>query len=222
MKTPPIPQSIKLPRTDQDNGKYYISYSQHSKWRASKREYIRIYFFGEPFIGNTYTAFGKKVGEAIEKKDYSEFSAKERRVLKKVTRLDLFEKRVELDLGPFFVLCYIDTCDKDLTTIIDYKTGDLDKERYYRDDFYDQLAIYAAACKRETGRLPKTARVELIERRGNPFKGIPLTVGEEVVKIRKEINGTRVKRAIHDFSRTALEIHHYFRVFNELKQIIVC
>lgn len=220
MKLPVIPESIVLPRQDED-GRYYISYSQHDKWRTSKREYIRCYFFGEQFFGNVYTAFGDKVGIALQKNDFSEFSVRESRLLKKVTRLDFFEKRVELDLGAFFVLCYIDTCDKDLLEIIDYKTGDLNKEAYYRDDFYTQLVIYAAACKQTTGRLPKSAHVELIEREGNPYKGTPLTVGKEIVKINQKITKERVKKATYDIIMSAINIHRYYKVYKIFKEIIV-
>jgi len=57
-----------LPRKDKD-GNYYISYSQISKYKRSKRDYIRNYFFGEDTDTEAlkkYGAFGHKVGEAYE------------------------------------------------------------------------------------------------------------------------------------------------------------
>lgn len=209
-----------LPRTDED-GRCYISYSQHSKWRTSVREYIRQYFFGEPFKGNAYTEFGKRVGEAIEKNDYSTFDKEEKKTLAKVTRLDEFERRVELDFGPFYVMGFIDTNDTLGTTLIDYKTGGRDKMTYYKADFYDQLAIYAAALEQETGFLPQEAFVELIERTGNPFKGEPLKIGEEIIRIQKNISPKRVQKACDDFLKTAKEIHHSYRIFHLISKIIV-
>ena len=213
-----IPKTIQLPRKDKD-GRYYISYTQHSKWHISKRDYIRAYFFGEPFRGNVYMSFGKKVATAIEKEDYSEFTGAEIETLSKATRLDIFERRVELDFGPFFVLCYIDTATADLSKLIDHKTGELDKVSYYKDDFYDQLPIYAAACEQETGFYPEEAYVELIERKGNPFKGEPLTIGKEIVRIEKDISPGRVHKACEDILKTALDINQYFRVLRKLKTI---
>ena len=63
-------RKIILPRVDKE-GKCYISYSQHSKWKRDKKDYIKSYFFGERFEGNAYTDFGSKVGEALENNDFS-------------------------------------------------------------------------------------------------------------------------------------------------------
>ena len=78
---------INLPRKD-DEGKFYMSYSQDSKWKKSKKDYFKSYFFGEKFEGNAYTDFGSAVGEAIENNDFSAFSKVATTVLKKATRLD--------------------------------------------------------------------------------------------------------------------------------------
>lgn len=211
---------IKLPRTDAE-GKCYISYSQHSKWKTSIKEYIRSYFFGERFEGNAYTDFGTKIGEALENNDFSAFTEREEAVLSMVTRLDEFERQIKLDLGEFYVMGYIDTNDKDCKILIDYKTGDLNKVAVYEDDKYDQLVIYAAAIEQETGKLPEQAHVELIERTGNAFRGETLELGREVVQIPQDISPEKVAQVKEDVIKVAQEISDYYAVFNKLNSVEV-
>lgn len=208
-----------LPRVDNE-GDCYISYSQHSKWKKSKKDYIKSYFFGERFEGNAYTDFGSLIGESLERGDFSAFKAKEKKVLKKVTRLDEFERKIKWDLGLFYVTGYIDTNDSELTTLIDYKTGDMTKVDVYEDDDYDQLAIYAGAIEQETGTLPKKAHVELIERVGNAFRGEDLALGSEVAKIKQDVSKKRINQVKKDVIKVATEISEYYRVFNLINQTI--
>lgn len=211
---------ILLPRKDKE-GNCYISYSQHSKWKSSKKEYIKQYFFGEEFEGNAYTEFGSRVGEALENNDFSSFNKVELRTLKKVTRLDEFEKEIRLDLGDFYVKGFIDTNDKDCDIIIDYKTGALNKVSEYEKDEYDQLAIYAAAIEQEMGKLPRQAHVELIERKGNPFQGEELCLGKEVIQIPKDISPKRILKVKKDVVKVATEISEYYRIYKDLNSITV-
>lgn len=215
-----IPKTLVLPRKEED-GRYYISYSQHSKWKDKPHEYIRSYFLGDRFEGNAYTEFGTKVGEALEKNKFKGFSKKEKKTLKKVTRLDEFERRVELNFGPFFVLCYIDTNNKKGTKLIDYKTGAISKVAVYEDDKYDQLTIYAGAIWQETGVQPKKAHVELIERTGNPFQNEPLLVGKKIAKIKKDISSERIDKVCEDILKTAKDISYHYKIFNSMKKIMV-
>ena len=215
-----IPKNLTLPRQE-DDGRYYISYSQYSKWKDKPQDYIRSYFLGDRFDGNAYTEFGTKVGEALENDKYKGFSKKEKKTLKKATRLDEFERRIELDFGPFFVLGFIDTNNKKGTKLIDYKTGAMDKVAVYEADSYDQLAIYAAAMWQETGVQPKTAHVELIKRFGNPHKSEPLLVGKKVAKIEKDISPERIDKVCEDILKSAKDISYHFKVFNAMKKILV-
>jgi len=214
-----VEEEIILPRTD-DEGKFYLSYSQLSKWNKSKKEYIKHYFLGDEFEGNSYTDFGSKVGEALEKNDFSGFSEDEVKTLKKVTRLDEFEREIRLDLEGFYVRGYIDTNDKDLTHLIDYKTGSIDKVEEYESDKYDQLTIYAGAVWQETSVLPEKAYVELIERLGNPFRGDELKVGSKIEKIPQDISPESVNETTKKIKDTAKEISKYYKVFNLLNKEI--
>lgn len=210
---------IILPKKDKD-GNQYISYSQHSKWKKSIKDYVKSYFFGERFEGNAYTEFGSLIGESLENDDYSEFTENEQLVLEGVTRLDEFERQIKFDLGEFYVMGFIDTNDKACTTIVDYKTGDLNKVAVYEDDDYDQLAIYAGALEQETGKLPKKAWVELIERTGNAFRGETLKLGTSVVQIPQDISKKRIKAVKEDVVRVATEISDFYRVFNLMNEEI--
>lgn len=220
-------KSLILPKQDKE-GRYYLSYSQISTWKKSKRDYMRQYFFGEKFDGNDYTDFGGKIGEALEKNDFSEFTAKEQEFLKTLPRHDEFEREVNLDMGGFFVKGFIDTNTKEDTPtgelvrkIADYKTGDIDKkESEYASDDYIQLDIYAAAIQQETGVLPEEVNVFLIDRTGNAFKGEPLRLGERYITITKKVDDKRVKVVMNEVNKIAQEISDCYQVFLKLNGLM--
>jgi len=207
-----------LPKVD-ENGVGLYSYSQDNKWKTNRKEYFRQYFFGESFDGNAYTDFGHKVGQAIEDANLNNFDKVEQETLKKVTRLDHFERPINLTLNNFCIRGFIDTCDHTLNTLIDYKTGSVDKESVYSNDDYTQLVIYAAGIEQETGIPPIKAHVELIERTGNPWKGEELCVGKQIIKIPQDISKERVDKVINDVKKNVKEIELYYKVFKKLNSV---
>ena len=222
---------IILPKTD-DQGTPYLSYSQISTWKKSKREYIRQYFMGESFEGNAYTDFGSKIGRALEENDFSEFTKKEQEFLSTIPRYDEFEREIKLQLNGFYVKGFIDTntlvhspedSTKDVVVekIADYKTGDIDKKRAeYESDSYTQLDIYAAAIQQETGHLPKNVDVFLIERLGNAFAGEELVLGNKFVTITKKVDEKRIKEVIAEVEAVAKEISEYYQAYLKLNKLI--
>jgi hypothetical protein len=230
--------AIVLPKKD-ENGKSYISYSQYNKWKTSKKDYFKSYFLGERFEGNAYTEFGSWVGEALENNDFSEFNPKEVEVMKTITRFDQFERKINWDLGDFFVMGYIDTNDfipfkkadigkapsSDIKhivkNIVDYKTGAMNKVEVYEDDGYDQVTIYAGAIEEETGFLPTKGWVELIERTGNAFRGEELKLGTKVVVIPQDVSKEAVDKVKKNLIKVAKEISASYKVFNKLNSITV-
>lgn len=222
---------IILPR--QENGEYYLSYSQLALWKKSKRDYIRRYFFGEKDDNATlkkYADFGSMVGEALETGDFSAFTEEETEFLKTVPRYDEFEREIKLDLGGFFTKGYIDTntlvyrkkgSDKVpvVEKLADYKTGEISKrEADYASEDYLQTDIYAAAVWKELGYLPKDVSVILIQRDGNAFAGEDLTLGREWVKIKRKCNKTTCSHAITEFKKVAKEISDYYKIFLSLNK----
>lgn len=228
--------NVVLPKSTED-GQPYLSYSQYSKFKRSPKEYYRQYFFGEPFDGNAYTDFGSLIGEALETGDFSAFSEEEQKVLKKITRLDQFEREITWDLNGFVVTGYIDTNDSKIvedeahghpgmdreivTTIIDYKTGALNKVAEYEDENYDQVTIYAGAILQQTGTVPEKGWVELIERTGNAFKGEELKLGTEVVKIPQNVTKKKIKETETKLRAAAKEISDRYKVFKKLEKFTV-
>ena len=93
---------MNLPRKDKD-GISRLSYSQISLFKRSKKEYYESYIEGKPFEGNEYTDFGSKVGEALEHNDFKAFKKDEQETLKKVKRLDEFERMVKLNYDGFYI-----------------------------------------------------------------------------------------------------------------------
>lgn len=220
---------IVLPKTDKVTGIPYLSYSQISTWKKSKRDYIRQYFFGEDFSGmSDYMDFGSKVGNALEKNDFSEFTKEEQKFLKTIPRYDQFEREINLQMDGYFVKGFIDTNTTENTEkgelvkkIADYKTGEIEKkESEYASDDYIQLDIYAASIQQETGVLPEEVSVFLIDRTGNAFKGEPLRLGERYITITKKVDDKRVKAVMNEVNKIAQEISEYYQVFLKLNGLM--
>jgi len=210
-----------LPKKDKQ-GNQYLSYSQISSFLKNRRDYIRQYFLKEKFEGNGYTEFGKRIGEALEKNDFSTFSDKEQELLRSIPRHDVFEREVRLIRKDFYVIGYIDTNtskDGKIEKIIDYKTGDMNKEDVYISEEYSQLYIYAAALEQELGVLPKKASVILIERKGNLFKREKLVLGDKFLSIDKKITKKKIKEVVKMVDDTAKEISDHYEVFLKLNII---
>lgn len=184
-----------LPRKD-ENGNYYISYSQISKWLRSKRDYIRKYFFNEPDDNpalQKYGDFGHKVGESYENHNFKSWTPEEAEFLLSLPHYDEFEREIKLQMDGFYVLGYIDTNtapeDGYVKKLADYKTGEISKRKpEYESDDYKQVYIYAAALRQEFGRLPDEGYVVLIGRAGNAFAGEELALVKEAAIIEKEIS----------------------------------
>jgi hypothetical protein len=202
---------MNLPKKDK-NGNSYLSYSQISLFKRDKDEYYQNYIIGKKFEGNEYTDFGSKVGEALEKNDFTSFSEQESNILKQVTRLDEFERRVILKYEGFYIVGYVDTNKKDLTRIIDYKTGGLKKEWQYVKPEYTQLHIYALSIRQETGITPTKASVEFIRRTGNAYKGQKLKVANESpTTIEVDVSINKLKRVYWETLETAKQIEKFYK-----------
>ena len=202
---------MELPKKDKE-GNNYVSYSQISLFKRSQKEYYENYIIGKPFEGNAYTDFGSKVGFSLENNNFDLFTKKEQKTLKKVNRLDEFERKVFLNYEDFYVLGFIDTNTKDCLEIKDYKTGGNNKEFQYLEPNYTQLHLYALALKQETGITPTKATVEFIRRSGNAFKGEMLTVAnEEPIILNIDISENRLKQVYWDTLNTVKQIEEFYK-----------
>ncbi len=199
-----------LPKKDKF-GSSYLSYSQINMFKRNKQEYKEVYIDGRPFEGNAYTDFGSKVGEALEKNDFSLFTDNEQKTLKKVKRLDEFERKTILNYDGFYILGFIDTNKSDYTEIIDYKTGGNNKEFQYLEDDYTQLCLYSLSLRQETGITPSNAYVNFIRRDGNAFRGQNLTVSNEEPKLLEiDISEERLRYVYWDTLKIAKEISKFY------------
>jgi hypothetical protein len=200
-----------LPKKDK-RGNSYLSYSQLSLFKRSKQEYFDRYIVGEKFEGNAYTDFGSKVGQGLENNDFSNFTNKESNILKKVRRLDEFERSVFLKYEGFYVLGFIDSNSSDYKEIIDYKTGGKNKEKEYIKDDYNQLQLYALSLRQQTGITPEIASIEFIRREGNAFRGEKLTVSNEnPINIPIDVSYGRLKDVYWETLKTAKEIELFYK-----------
>ena len=222
-----------LPKADKD-GKYYISYSQISKWKRSKRDYMRKYFFGEPDDNEAlskYGAFGHKVGEAYENNDFSAWEPDEAKFLQSLPHLDEFEREIKLQMDGFYVLGYIDTNSSEeiankegeepsmyVKELADYKTGDIEKRApEYGSDEYKQVDIYAAALHQEYGKYPDKGSVILIGRSGNAFAGEELNLTMEAEIIDRPISKERCDAVLEEVQEVAEDIAAHYSAYLKLK-----
>jgi hypothetical protein len=210
---------MNLPKKDKD-GIPYLSYSQVSSFLHNKKDYIKSYFLNEPIQFRAYIDFGSKVGTALEKNDFSAFTKEEQSTLKKVPRLDEFEREIRLDFTKygFYLKGFMDTNKKDLTHFMDYKTGGANKVAEYEKDGYIQGLLYALGIKQACGKIPKKGEVVLIERMGNAFKGEPLTVGKQIIHIPLDLSKPRLDYATKLVIDTAHEISKYWTMFQKLNK----
>ena len=86
-----IERNLNLPKKDK-NGKSRLSFSQIKCFKENKEDFINRYILNQPFVSNEYIDFGSKVGEALENDNFNNFHELEEEILRKVERLDEFEK----------------------------------------------------------------------------------------------------------------------------------
>jgi hypothetical protein len=203
-------KKLNLPKKDK-NGRSRLSYSQIKCFKENKQEYIKRYILDKPFISNEYIDFGSKVGQALETNNFNNFHELEEEVLRKAERLDEFEKLVSLDFGGFIMYGYIDTISKDLSKIIDYKTGGKNKELIYQKNDYTQLCYYAMALRQEYGVTPNIAQVCFIRRTGNLYRGQDLVVAqEEPIIINIDISEKRLTDVYYETIKIAQDIEVFY------------
>jgi hypothetical protein len=202
---------MELPKKDKHNISY-LSYSQISTFKRSPEDYYNQYILNMPFEGNEYTSFGTKVGEALEKNDYSLFSENEKRVLTKAKRLDVFERKTILEYDGFYVIGFIDSLSYDFTEILDYKTGGVGKNYEYSKDDYYQLQIYALSIRQETGITPQKGTVQFITRGGNINKGESLQVkNTPIIEINIDLSIERLRKVYWGVLNTAKQISQFYK-----------
>jgi hypothetical protein len=226
---------LQLPKQD-ENGDYYLSYSQISSFNEAKgfdtgllgrHEYIRKYFLGEKFDrGLGFDTFGAQVENFIcLREDAEAFDVNERKLLETIKPLGLFQHKFKLQFEDFYLMGYIDDMTPDKTYIRDYKTCSRNSGKKYETLDYKQLSIYAAAVEQEVGKLPVKTEVCCISRNGNPFRGggrSVLSVGDEVWYIDRtemDLNPDRIQSIKDEIVETANEISEYWKVFCELNKI---
>lgn len=218
-----------LPRQD-EQGQSYISYSQITAWNApkgyntgkpGKEEFIRSYFLGEKFEQDKggFASFGEHVENYITKReDGDKFTADEKAILETITPLGLFQREIRIEFEGFYLKGYIDDISPDLTHIRDYKTASLNSAKKYYEDDYQQLDVYSLAILKETGKIPTSLEVVVIERKGNGYKGgrDVLKVGGQIWVIPRQTNAAKLDLLSTNIINTAKEISEYYEIFLKL------
>jgi len=130
----------------------YFSWSQYYLWKSSKLQFYKRYVLGEeaPRLqawdkGKEFSDY-KETGELLT-------SVKDPllvQVANDVPNLDIIEHELRVQLGEYKLLAYLDTCDFDLSTFYEYKTG---KDEWTQKlvNQHEQLDFYALCIYIKSG-----------------------------------------------------------------------
>lgn len=212
------------------NGKPKISYSQANLFMGKTcfnlgavpgmYEYFQKYFLRKKFPDEMgWGEFGRNVEDAIETQDFSKFSEKEAKILKRVKPLPIFQKELVVDFGDFVVQGFLDNCTEDMTEVIDFKTASENSVKQYYGKEYKQLLLYSLLIWKQTGVIPKNVKVIAILRDGNPYKGEELKVAD---KPPRHIPIEFEKKDLEDIEvwlyNAVSGISEYYKIFKELNK----
>jgi hypothetical protein len=208
-------------------------------------EYFQRYFLKEGWPDQGWALFGihvedyicynGKSAEEIAKLDkeciengqptvteaLNAFTDEEKETLNKIEPLGNFQVKVKLYLyDNVYLLGYIDDAKDNFSTIRDYKTASKNsKKRYYTED-YKQLDLYSLWVREETGKLPETMEVKIIERKGNCFGMVErrdlLSVGKEIWTIERETSEERLFMLESWMKKQVIEVSNYYKTFLKL------
>lgn len=221
-------KEIILPRQDEE-GNYYISYSQIKLWQdlksfnlgiLGKCEYILSYFFGEDWPDAGWAAFGSDVEAYITEREKAEtFDDREKKILESIETLGVFQQEVKIQFDGFYLKGFIDDMTKDMVYIRDYKTASENSAKKYYKPEYRQLHNYSLWILQETGKLPEKAEVCIVERKGNVFRTPGrenLSVGERVWYHTIDITMEEVEKERENIIQAVQEISDCYKVFLKL------
>lgn len=139
--------------------KDYISWSQYSLWKTSKREFWKRYELEENRSANKFFDKGKELADALEYGDEG-ISCDQMLtpVIALIPKLSIMEHKVECVLSNGEkTLSFLDSCSSDLQEFFEYKTGKIawTQEKV---DKHQQLLFYALSLYISSGRttVPKS------------------------------------------------------------------
>jgi hypothetical protein len=220
-----------LPRKD-ENGEYYISYSQYESFTSEKAfgidipgrwGYILNYFLGYEKPDEGWAQFGSEVEDYICNRSFAEnFKEEEKKLLEEIAPLGNFQKEIKLYILPgIYIKGFIDDATDDLKVIRDYKTASKKSAEKYKKPTYVQLDIYAGWVRQETGKLPEKGEVLVIERKGNCFGQVGrrdlLSVGQSWWIEEKQFTDERTDAVLEDMRRVVKEISLLYEVYLKVK-----
>lgn len=158
--------------------KEYMSWSQFSLWKSSKREYWKRYGLGEDRSANKYFTKGRELSNALEYDDDGESSNDELLsvVLENIPKLQHMEYKIECSLkNGEKILSYLDSCSPYDFDFYEYKTGKIPWTQE-KVNSHDQLLFYALGLYIQGGRSEVPAcTLYWIETEDDPDKGLIFT-----------------------------------------------
>ena len=237
---------MRLPKKYKNEGGKYpqfvgyekLSYSQYTSWIEDmyRAQYILQYMFGGPFTTNVWATFGSEVGEYIEARGLKDEPSSDQEIMTPECKefldtLDYpenctYEDEIvvpvlDKDGNILFVIQgFIDRAeykDKNVS-IIDYKTGNIDKKKeFYGSEDYGQTTLYSH-CKKLEGYKIKYSGVELLGRKGNGYAKHPIRLSGDVAIIPTPYTATRAKKLLKKMTAAAEEISFHYNVLLKLRK----
>lgn len=141
----------------------YLSWTQMDLFETSPDQYVRTYIGGEARRSNMGQDLGKEIANGLETGENTGDITKDL-VIAKLPKFELmdneFKAEILISKEKIPLFAKIDSAKKDLSSIIEYKTG-LEKYPWnqIKADKWDQITFYCVVVHAITGKIPQSELV---------------------------------------------------------------
>lgn len=184
----------------------YLSHRQLILWEQSPDAYIQTYFYGKTIPINRGMALGKQLADALEKDEETGDPIKDV-VISQIHTYELRDREILATLkhrdGSMQVLAKPDSCKKDFSAFLEYKTGLVPWTQNAVDE-NSQLTFYATVLFLIAGKIPQI-RLDHIQTRRNG----------QVPEFTGEINSFYTSRTVGQIMKMMVRMRKAWREIDE-------
>ena len=197
-----------------------LSYSQMIMWQSSPDRYVREYFESGEKVDTKYFRFGKWLAKLIEEDKHHE-------LLPTLVVYPIREHEINTKILGVPVLCFLDQCMPDMSSIRDDKSGKIGKDKKTGKPILPwtlakcqkskQLLFYACAIRAEYGIVPKTGYIDWVETLEDISESEGLSNGKEIrvtgniTSFERIFDERELDRFDQEILKVALEISNCYR-----------
>ena len=192
-----------------------MSWSAYFSWVGSKESYRKKYYVENRVDFSTLeTAFGNKIGKLLENNHPS---------LAHIKKYSHPEYKIEVEIGGYKFIGYIDSFDLKTKSILEYKTSHKNKKgehqwNHVKVSQHQQLDLYSLMVQKKFGKVKNLCELIYMETKFNDKK---LTYKGRTFQKRKALKlvgkPKTFKRTILQWERDAME-KRILKVANEIKE----